>query len=185
MFKHGADYAFDIREDMHNKVGVLESFKAATLRGTELTLNMILCMDLKGKLTKPAYMSRIEGFKPLSEIVYDEESAKAFDKSNRAEFSLVGEFALIADVIIKVDINTRKVNMENSKINFYMPKKCAELEKGGTVKKYLLCNKIVDRPSNIDVEINPQIYQGYVSALVTQLENKIDNRIDLNLLRLA
>lgn len=184
MFKYGSDYAFDIREDVNKKIGVLESFKTM-LRGDELTLNMVLCMDLKGKLTKPAYMDRIEGFKPLSEIVTDEESAKAFDKSNRAEFSIVGEFALIADVIIKVDVNTRKVNMEKSKINFYMPKTCTDIENKGKVGKYLVCNKIVDKPSRIDAEINPQIYKGYVTALISQLEHKIDNRIDLNLLRLA
>lgn len=183
MFKYGSDYAFDIREDINKKVGVLESFKTM-LRGDELTLNMILCMDLQGKLTKPAYMDRIEGFKPLSEIVTDEESAKAFDKSNRAEFSIVGEFALIADVIIKVDVNTRKVNTEKSKINFYMPKVCKDIENKGKVNKYLVCNKIVDKPSRIDAEINPQIYKGYVTALISQLERKIDNRIDLNLLRL-
>ena len=185
MFKHGTDYAFDIREDVNKKIGVLESFKTM-LRGDELTLNMTLCMDLKGNLTKPVYMDRIEGFKPLSEIVTDEESARAFDKSNRAEFSILGEFALIADVIIKVDVNTRKVNMEKSKINFYMPKTCTDVQnKQGKVGRYLVCNKIVDKPSKIDAEINPQIYKGYVSALVSQLEHKIDNRIDLNLLRLA
>lgn len=184
MFKNnGIDYAFETRADRKGNIGILESFKTI-LRGDEITLNMTLCMDMTGKITKPAYLDRIEGFKPLSLIVCNEETALAFDKSNRAEFSMLSDVAIIADVILKVDKNTRKVNMEKSKINFYMPRQYVDGVNKGKNVKCVTCDRLVPTHSNVDEYINPQIYQGYVNAFISQLEKKIDNRIDLNLLRI-
>ena len=184
MFKYKGDYAFDTKTDENGQIGVKEEFKSI-LRGDERTLNMVVCLDIKGRLTKPAYYNRLQGFKPLSEIVHDYDSALLFDRSNRAEYSMLSNIVLIADVIIKVDVNTRVVDLFRSKINLYMPKGYADVATSKGTKSCLLCSRVVDHESKLETTIDPQLYRGYLQTLINQINGKkIDDRIDLTLLRL-
>lgn len=181
------NYLYPAKKDMYERVGLMESFKVFTT-GDIKTYNATYGIGHAGKPCIPAYFDRVEGYKPISGIITDADSALKFERSNRAEYSILGDFFIIADIILKVDSVTGKALMDKSKINIFVPASYQYISDADKCDAgdYLVCSRLSPRADGLGDGINPNLYQGYIEAILSHFEKLpvIEGRADFNLARL-
>lgn len=165
MITNNMGYIFECREDPHNAIGVMESYKLM-YKGDDMRVSFVLTVDSSGKIVKPSNMNKSLGFRPLTELCENAADVENFAKSNKPYFSVLGEFSLIVAGTIVFDKNTKTLRSTDG-LSFYLPKTVSHTIKGvvdnnGNQQPALICERISkDKGLNCFV-VSPEIYDSYM-----------------------
>ena len=126
MHSNNNGFVFACRRDCLGNIGVMEGY-STVIRGDEQIVFFTCCVDFDGKPVKPAHIDISSGFLPLDTLVESEETFDAdlqrFVKSNKPYFGVMSNFAMIANVTLKYNINTGDLIENKSVIDFFVPVK--------------------------------------------------------------
>lgn len=176
MFSTNAGYIFECREDCKNSIGVMENFKVSFRKGVQTT-SIVCGVDNYGRPVIPAYNDISYGFKPLSSYIENKEDIQRFIKSNKPCFSKFGNFALIAVIDIRFDLDTGKLLEDKTKINFYIPRnKIANLsevfaEYSSSSSPALVCDRVDDKKGINTMCIETKLIESYRAKVLDFFNN--------------
>lgn len=166
MISNTLGYIFECREDQHNAIGIMESYKLM-YKGEDMRVSFVLTVDSHGKIVMPSNMNKSLGFRPLTEMCETVADVENFAKSNKPYFSVLGEFSLVVAGTIIFDKNTKTLRSTDG-VSFYLPKTVSHNVKGvvdsnGVQQPALICERIsTDKGLNC-FTVSPEIYASYMA----------------------